>query len=146
MAPRKKGKHWYGTGLEDARLEMGRFSQLNGYPATRFHEASCPCGAPTFTLDQDEDEGVARRTCSGCGAVQWVGDSSEYADSAELQRSECLCGAVAFQIVSGVALYEGTKDVRWLYVACFCPACGLIGVYADWKCEGGDADAFLART
>lgn len=51
-----------------------------------------------------------------------------------------------FQIVSGVALYKGTNDVRWLYVACFCPACGLMGVYADWKCEGGDADAFLART
>ncbi|MFP2963988.1 hypothetical protein ACLEPN_41335 [Myxococcus sp. 1LA] len=146
MAPRKKGKHWYGTGLEDARLEMGRYSQLNRYPATRFHEAGCPCGAPTFTLEQDDDEGAARRTCTGCGAVQWMGDSAEYADTAELQRSECLCGAVAFQIVSGVALYEGTTDVRWLYIACFCPACELIGVYADWKCEGGDADAFLART
>ncbi|RKH88753.1 hypothetical protein D7Y21_13605 [Corallococcus sp. AB045] len=66
--------------------------------------------------------------------------------AADLQRSECLCGAVAFQIVSGVALYEGTQDVRWLYVACFCPACGFIGVHSDWRCEGGEADAFLART
>ncbi|RKH97042.1 hypothetical protein D7Y27_07885 [Corallococcus sp. AB004] len=72
---------------------MGRFSQLNGYPATRFHEARCPCGAPTFTLEQDDDEGVARRTCTRCGAVQWVGDSAEYADTADRLRSECLCGA-----------------------------------------------------
>ncbi len=34
-----------------------------------------------------------------------------------------------------MSLYEGSEDVRWLYVGCRCPACGLTAVYGDWKNE-----------
>jgi hypothetical protein len=42
-------------------------------------------------------------------------------------------------------VYEGTHDVRWYYIACRCVECNLVGVFADWKCEAGDAAAFLAK-
>lgn len=32
-----------------------------------------------------------------------------------------------------------------LYVGCRCPACGLTGVYGDWKNEHEDHVALLAR-
>jgi len=35
--------------------------------------------------------------------------------------------------------------VRWYYIACHCVECNLVGVFADWKCEAGDAAAFLAK-
>jgi hypothetical protein len=35
--------------------------------------------------------------------------------------------------------------VRWYYIACHCFECDLVGVFADWKCEAGDAAAFLAK-
>jgi hypothetical protein len=47
--------------------------------------------------------------------------------------------------MSGVSVYEGTHDVRWYYIACRCVECNLVGVFADWKCEAGDAAAFLAK-
>ena len=47
--------------------------------------------------------------------------------------------------MSGVSVYEGTHDVRWYYIACRCVECNLVGVFADWKCEAGDAATFLAK-
>ena len=146
MALTKKGKHWYGTTPEDTQAEIRRYSRLNGYEATRFAASVCACGHRTFKFDTDEDAGVAKRTCAACGSEHLMGDGADYADEATLEGNECLCDGVAFVLVSGVGLYDDSNDVRWVYIGCRCPGCGLTGVYADWKCEAGDADAFLAAS
>ena len=57
---------------------------------------------------------------------------------AQLEECACPCGREAFKISAGVSLYEGSHDVRWLYLGCRCAQCGLTAVYGDWKneCEG----------
>ena len=40
-----------------------------------------------------------------------------------------------FEISAGVALYQDSQDVRWLYVGCRCVCCGLTACYGDWKNE-----------
>lgn len=146
MALTKKGKYWYGSELADTKIEIQQYSDLNGYKAVKFNESVCTCGGRIFKLETDEDEGVARRTCTACGAVHLMGDSADYAEDANPEEHECICLAQEFELVSGVALYADSNDVRWYYIGCRCTKCHLVGVFADWKCEAGDADAFLAKT
>ena len=63
---------------------MRRYSVDNVYgpPAT----PPRPAPAATFTLDTDEDAGVALRTCTACGNEHYMGDSASYADEAEPAR------------------------------------------------------------
>lgn len=145
MALVKKGKFWYGTAPEDVRAEVLRYSTRNGYVALRFGLSVCACNGKTFRLETDEDEGVARRTCMACGMAHFMGDSESFAADATLEAHECVCDGDAFELSSGVALYEGSNDVRWYYIGCRCSRCALTGVFADWKCEAGDADEFLAK-
>ena len=124
---------------------MRRYSVDNVCEATRYAASAQPaCGGKTFTLDTDEDAGVALRTCTACGNEHYMGDSASYADEAEPARHPCVCDGEAFELLSGVALYEDSNDVRWYYIGCRCAQCDLVGVFADWECEAGDADAFLA--
>lgn len=145
MTLKKKGKYWYGTTLEDVKSEMLRFSSLNEYVAVKFAESVCACGCRLFKLESDEDGGAARRVCASCGAAHLMGDSAEYADGADFDNHECACGAEVFELLSGVALYDESNDVRWNYIGCRCTKCNLVGVFAHWKCEAGDADAFLVK-
>lgn len=135
MALRRRGKRTYGDGPDDLRAIIADFSRENGYVARHFAEAACGCGGRVFRLLVDEDEGAAVRHCVACGAEHPIGDSAEYLDEAELSECACPCKQEAFEITVGVALYRGTEDVRWLYLGCRCPACGLVAVYADWKNE-----------
>ena len=146
MTLKKKGQYWYGTEPSDTRAEVERYSRLNGYEAVKFSQAVCACGGRSFKLETDQEAGVARRTCANCGATHLMGDSSEYAEEATLEGHECVCSATDFELSSAVALYDGSNDVRWYYIGCRCTKCHLVGVFADWKCEAGDADAFLAAT
>lgn len=146
MGLKKKGRYWYGTDTQDVQAEVVRFSQLNGYPATRFSAPVCSCGSLTFKLESDEEVGAARRVCAACGAVHLMGDSAQYADEAEFKRHVCVCQEEVFQLLSSVALYKESNDVRWYYIGCMCVGCQLVGVFADWKCEAGDAEAFLSAT
>ncbi|MDH6593975.1 hypothetical protein M2165_003864 [Variovorax sp. TBS-050B] len=144
MPLRKKGRYRYGDGPEDIRTEVERYSKSNAYPATRFAASACACGHHVFSLESDEEAGAARRICTACGHVHLMGDSADYADEAEFGAHSCVCGEEAFELLSGVALYADSNDVRWLYIGCRCTQCSLVGVFADWKSESGDADAFLA--
>jgi hypothetical protein len=146
MALQKKGKYWYGSTPEDTKAELIKFSKLNGYEATKFSESVCTCGNRSFKLKTDEDEGVARRICTACATSHLMGDSAEYASGAKLEKHGCICDSETFQLLSGVALYNESNDVRWYYIGCLCTKCNLVGVFADWKCEAGDAEAFLAET
>ncbi|WP_216076289.1 hypothetical protein [Acinetobacter sp. Tr-809] len=74
-----------------------------------------------------------------------MGDSAEYIENAKLEEHLCICDNQKFELESAVALYDGSNDVRWYYIGCLCTNCSLIGVFVDWKCEGGNATEFLAR-
>jgi hypothetical protein len=149
MALIKKGKYWYGTdantSVDDIKTEMRRYSLQNSYEAMQFASSVCQCGSTHFKLETDEDEGAARRICVGCDAVVLMGDSAEYAADANFDNHECICDGVTFELLSGVALYANSNDVKWYYIGCKCATCSLVGVFADWKCEAGDAKAFLQK-
>lgn len=144
MTLKKKGDYWYGTSPEDIKTEIAKFSH-DEYPASRYAQSVCACGNRTFNLESDEEAGVAQRTCAECGVVHFMGDSAEFADEADLGGHVCVCDEDTFELMSGVALYADSNDVRWYYIGCRCVDCNLVGVFAEWKCEAGDADAFLAK-
>lgn len=145
MALRKKGKWWYGDSQADIRGELARYGKENEYIPTQFADAKCPCGGNTFRLALDDEQGVAVRTCTACGKEHPIGDSDEFMEDAELQKCDCICEKDAFEITVGVSLYDDSEDIRWLYVGCRCPACGLTGCYCDWKNEFNDYRKLLER-
>lgn len=145
MTLSKRGDYWYGDTTDDLRLEITRYSDQNGYKAKAFASSVCSCGSKIFRLESDENEGVAKRVCGTCGASHLMGDSTEHVEGAKLEDHICVCDGVKFELESAVALYDESNDVRWYYLGCRCPTCSLVGVFADWKCEGGDATAFLAK-
>ncbi len=86
-------------------------------------------------MQLDENEGAAVRVCAKCKAEHPIGDSDEYLEDAELEECACPCGNEEFEVTVGVSLYEDSEDVRWLYLGCRCPKCGLAACYGDWKNE-----------
>jgi hypothetical protein len=145
MALQKLGQYWYGDTQGDVRGELTRYGKLNGYIPTQFADAACTCNAKTFRLRLDENEGAAVRVCSRCASVHPIGDSGEYLAEAELEDRACICGEDFFEITVGVALHDGSEDVKWLYLGCRCPACRMVGCYGDWKNEYSDFRQLLAR-
>ena len=135
MALRQQGNHSYGDAQADIRAELLRYSKLNGYLATHFGDAACKCGGCRFRLFMDDNEGAAVRECVSCRERHPIGDSDEYLADASLEECECPCGSDTFEITAGVSLYQNSDDVRWLYVGCRCPSCGLTACYGDWKNE-----------
>jgi hypothetical protein len=144
MALKKRGKYRYGDGQADIPDEIRRYSK-EGYLAEHFRDAVCVCGGKVFRLALDEEEGVAVRTCPACLVEHPVGDSDEFLEDAEPEECACPCGHEEFEITVGVSLYEGSEDVRWLYLGCRCPKCGLTAVYGDWKNEFNGFQELLAR-
>ena len=135
MALIKKGDYHYGDSQQDIRTYLAGYADRIAYPADHFADARCTCGNATFGLVLDYDQGVAVRTCTRCGLEHAMGDSSDYLDDAELGEAECPCGSNTFEITVGVALYEGSEDVKWLYLGCRCIECSLVACYGDWKNE-----------
>lgn len=146
MTLTRKNGYCYGDTIDDLQAELVDYSQSNKYEAVKFFEAVCACGGRVFKLLTDEDEGVAQRICVACGTSHLMGDSQDYADDAELEGHVCVCDGEEFHLLSGVALYRDSSDVRWYYIGCHCTQCKLVGVFADWKCDGGDAESFLSNT
>jgi hypothetical protein len=145
MALRKKGKWWYSDSQADIRDELARVGKLNEYVPTKFADAKCKCGNLTFEVGFDEEEGAAVRTCTKCKLEHPIGDSEEYLEDAELSQATCVCDGIEFEVTVGVSLYDDSNDVRWLYLGCRCPSCGLTGSYADWKNEFNDYRKLLRR-
>ena len=145
MTLKTQGEFRYGDSQSDIREELLRYSKLNAYVADHFADAVCKCGGRLFRLSLDDREGAAVRTCSGCETEHLLADSDEYLDEAELEDCACPCGGEDFEITVGVSLYEDSEDVRWLYLGCRCPECGLTAVYGDWKNEFTGYQELLAR-
>jgi hypothetical protein len=145
MVLQKRGNGWYGEGQADIHEEIARYASLNGYQADHFADAVCGCGSRQFGLSLDDNAGAAVRRCAECKMLHPIGDSSEYIDEAKLEDCACPCGQEALEISAGVSLYDGSRDVRWLYLGCRCPQCGLTAVYGDWKNECEDYQTLLTK-
>ena len=145
MALRKRGKWRYGDSQADIRDEILRYSKRNEYIAHHFADAVCKCGGRLFVLRMDDAAGAAIRKCVSCLEEHPIGDSGDYLDETELQMFQCVCLENVFEITIGVSLFDDGEDVRWLYVGCRCPKCGLTGVYGDWKNEFNGYRELLAR-
>jgi hypothetical protein len=145
MGLTKRGEHRYGNAQVDIREELGRYSSANGYVAHHFADATCGCGSNLFRLSLDDTEGAAVRICGACATEHAIGDSDEYLDDAELEECACPCGNEELELTVGVSLYAESEDVRWLYVGCRCPKCGLTAVYGDWKNEFNGYRELLAN-
>jgi hypothetical protein len=150
MSLTKRGNYWYGQAQADIRDDLLRYSKKSGYPIDYFADANCRCGGRLFTIDLDETQGVAGRICVVCGDQHLMADGEEYAEEAEFERRECVCGKDVFEVTAGVHVYRDpalalTEDVRWFYIGCRCADCGLVGCYADWKCEYVGYQSLLAN-
>lgn len=135
MTLKTRGKYRYGDSQADIREELLCYSKKNAYVAQHFADAACKCGGKIFRLLLDDNEGAAVRICVACKDEHPMGDSDEYLEGAELGECACPCGNEEFEITVGVSLYDDSEDVKWLYVGCRCPRCGLTAVYGDWKNE-----------
>jgi hypothetical protein len=145
MGLQKRGDYHHGDSQADIRDEVTRYSELNGYVAQHFADAECSCGGRNFRLLLDGNEGAAVRQCVACATDHPIGDSDEFLADAELEECACPCGAEKFEITVGVSLYRGSEDVKWMYLGCRCPNCGITAVYGDWKNEFEGYREFLAR-
>lgn len=144
MALKKRGKYWYGDSQEDIRGELVRYGKLDDEVPTHFQDVKCACGSITFALRIDGEEGAAIRRCKVCDREHSICDGDEIASAAQLQSAECICGQDAFEITVGVSLQDSSEDVRWIYVGCHCPTCGMLGNYGDWPSESPDYRKVLA--
>jgi len=127
-------KWWVGSTPNDLEEYLHAYSQ-DSYPTGHFRLAICACGALEFYLEVDDNEGVARRTCSECGAAHFVCDSGEYWEDAEPKRFRCIeCKGDICNVGVGFAGYEDDPTgIKWLYVGERCARCGTLGCMADWK-------------
>lgn len=145
MAITKRGEFYYGETQADIRDELLRYSKSNAYVVHHFADAVYKCGKQVFRLQLDDAEGAAVRKCVACGVEHPIGDSEDYLEGAELEQCACPCGHEEFEITVGISLYKGSDDVKWLYLGCRCPVCGLTAVYGDWKNEFEGYAELLAR-
>jgi len=133
MALVKKGKYYYGDGVDDLISELESYSESNKYPIGKTEKVMCKsCGNSLFRLFSDDDETAAVVQCLHCDERQFVRDSEEFLNK-NLDNFECICGNDEFQIAIGLSLYVDTNDVRWVYVGGYCLKCGLVGNYIDWN-------------
>ena len=130
----KRKGNFFGDSQSDIPELLKMYSNA-GDPTEHYQDAICTCGHNLFRLAVDDNEGAAIRLCVSCGNQHPIGDSLEFLEDAELEECECPCGQSSFEITVGVALYFGSNDVKWLYLGCRCPHCGLTACYADWANE-----------
>ena len=144
MGLRERDGWNYGDGPDDIRPALVAWIG-NGYPLHHFRLCGCRCGNAVFLLDLDDASGVAVRTCTSCGVRHFIADSEEYVEEAELERGECPCGSKSLQLGVGVSLYEGSDDVKWLYLGGRCATCGMVAAWGDWRCDAGNYLGLLDR-
>jgi hypothetical protein len=128
------GKWWRGSTPEDIG-EYLRALSAQGYPINEFRLSTCLCGEQKFTLEVEQDEGIAKRTCTKCHAAHFICDSAEhYQRGQRLRKYKCVtCKSKVANVGVGYALYEEGTAVHWLYLGNRCADCGVLGSMVDWK-------------
>jgi hypothetical protein len=144
MAIDESGKWWTGTAPDDVRGYLEAYAE-DGYQVHDFRLARCPCGCVEFRLEADDNEGVARRTCTSCGEIRFIADSAEYWSDAEPEVWKCVeCSSETTNVGVGFSLYEDNRGIRWLFVGVRCARCGILGCFAEWK-VGTDDPSIMER-
>ena len=135
MAVAKGRQFWKGTSAEDLAEYLAAFSAAREEPVAEVVPLACAgCGGRTFRLEVDDDEGFARRSCTGCGVTHVMLDSGEFEDDAEPGEAACPCGGEEFELTAGFATrLDG--EVRWVFVAGRCVSDGTLGVFTDWSID-----------
>ncbi|MDG6101888.1 hypothetical protein Daura_37490 [Dactylosporangium aurantiacum] len=138
-----------GASFEDLAAFLRR-CQPGGHPVDLVRECVCrSCGGRRFQLRVATITSAVRRVCLDCGQEAFIADSMEWwDDDAEVGCCACLCGHEAFAAAVGFSLHEpdppdSAPDVRWVLVGGRCLACGLLGVYEDWKVSWGPSGYLL---
>jgi hypothetical protein len=80
------------------------------------------------------DHDVGGIDSGACGASAFLCDSEEYWDDADPDDAACPCGGEVLEIGVAFSLRDD-GDVRWITVGGRCVACGVLGVYTDWKID-----------
>ncbi|WP_051366975.1 hypothetical protein [Hamadaea tsunoensis] len=128
------GRFWRGENFDDL-VEYLREFQPGGYPVEHVNELTCPeCAGGTFYVEADDTEGAALARCAACQTIQYIADSVDYADEADLVECACPCANETFAIAVGYALRHD-QEIRWISVGLRCIQDGILGVYADWKID-----------
>jgi hypothetical protein len=144
MALQRRGEYWYGESAEDIRALFDRHGEA-GDPIKVIREVICECGGTAFSVLLDDEYHEAAWFCRACDAqylfhTQRVADPYEGDPEADAEYCHCPCtergglvtGGSYFELAVGVTLYVGGDDVDWVYLACRCVACGLVGYLAEW--------------
>ena len=113
------------------KKELQRYSKLNGYEISVYDQIICTCKNNKFKLYSDDTESAAYVTCSSCGKQHSIENSAQYIENP--QQNVCACNNPNLYIGAGKALYDKSKDTRWVYIGAECSKCGLTGVYVDWN-------------
>lgn len=136
MAVSRSGDWWQGENDDDLAVYVRSF-RAGGLDVAETRRLVCPaCGAATFGVLVDDEEGVAVAGCLSCGAQVPIGDSADHLADADLDLGECACpcGNETFTAVIGYAI-GADGEVRWLSTGLRCQTDGTLGVYADWKID-----------
>lgn len=138
----KSGQWWKGQDFDDLVEYLHEYTSRN-YAAGHIVQSLCgSCGSATFGLVVDDEEGCAKRQCSGCGVAAYIGDSDEFWDDADPGEAACPCGGGRFEVGVAFSLRDD-GSVCWITVGARCIACGIMGVYADWKIDYDPTDHLL---
>jgi len=128
------GKWWKGSAPEDLEEYLQALSE-GSYPIEEFRLSQCDCGSKEFYLHVEQDEGIARRTCTKCGNKHWIADSAEnYEKGSRLKKYKCVtCKSHNINVAVGFSLLEDKAGIKWLFVGNRCVKCGILGSMVDWK-------------
>ncbi|GAA2375510.1 hypothetical protein [Dactylosporangium salmoneum] len=136
----------YGSSFEDLAAFLKR-PEPGGYAVDEVRECVCrACGGRRFEVLVMDEESAARRTCLDCRQHEFIADSDEYwDDDADAEYCcACPCGEEDFAAAVGYSMRDD-GDVRWVFVGLRCLACGMLGVYEDWKIDWGPSNHLLDR-
>ena len=138
------GKWWVGSEASDIGEYLTAYGADNA-PVSAFRLSRCACSSVTFFLDADDEEGGAKRTCTGCSSQHLICDSAEYWDDAAPERWRCVeCASERTNVGVAFSLYDD-GEVRWLYVGERCANCGVLGCFAQWKVAYAPSAQLLAQ-
>jgi hypothetical protein len=142
MAIDTSGKWWIGTEAGDIEGYLKAYAE-GAHDVAAFRLARCTCGSVEFTLEADDNEGAARRACTGCETAHFICDSDEAWQDAEPESWACIeCKSDRANVGCGFSLRDD-GDVRWIYVGVRCTGCGALGCFAGWKIDYGTSGHLL---
>ncbi len=132
MAIDKSSKWWTSPLPENIKGFLEAYSS-DAYQAHDFRLSKCSCGSVIFRLEASDNDGVAKRICTNCNASHFMLDSEEYWDEATPDKWKCVeCKGDKTNVGVGYSYYED-GEVKWVYIGCRCPKCGILGCFAGWK-------------